>query len=90
MANNIKVKLAYKNTDFTRQLTMSDVADSVLSSVENKIESINTSLAGGTAGGLSTFFVSDDFDSENNVGNFVKISEAKIETIIETPIPLGG
>lgn len=88
--NTVKLKMAYKNTDFTRQMTISDVADSVLSSVEGKIEAINSSLEGGTSGGLDTFFISDDYDAEQTIGTFEKIYEARIETFIETSIPLGG
>ena len=88
--NTVKFKMAYKDTDFTRNMTISEVADSVLSAVEGKIEAINSSLAGGTAGGLETFFISDDYDADASIGSFAKITEARIESVVTTPIPLGG
>lgn len=86
--NTVKMKLSYKNTDFTRQMTIGDVADSVLADVDTKIEAINSSLEGGTAGGLETFFIADDYDAQQSIGSFKKISEAVISTVTETDIPL--
>lgn len=88
--NTVKFKMAYKDTDFTRQMTITDVANSALSTVEGKINNINSSLEGGTSGGLDTFFISDDYDADASIGSFAKITEAKIETVVTTPIPLGG
>lgn len=88
--NTVKFKMAYKSTDFTRQMTISDVADSVLSSVEGTIEAINSSLSSGTSNGLDTFFISDDYDAAQSIGSFAKITEARIESVVTTPIPLGG
>ena len=86
--NTVKMKLSYTNTDFTRQMTISDVADSVLADVDTKIESINSSLEGGTAGGLETFFIADNYDAQQSIGSFKKISEAVISQVTETNIPL--
>lgn len=86
--NTVKIKLSYTNTDFTRQMTISDVADSVLADVDTKIESINSSLASGTAGGLETFYIADDYDAQQSIGSFKKISEATISQVTQTNIPL--
>lgn len=86
---NVRLKMAYTNTDFTRNMTIGEVAESVLSGVETKIQSINDSLASGTAGGLENFFIADDYDAAQSIGSFAQISEARIESITKTPIPLG-
>lgn len=88
--NNVKFKMAYKNTDFTRNMTITDVTDEAVADVDTKIEAINSSLEGGTSGGLDTFFISDDYNAAQSIGSFAKITEAQIETVITTPIPLGG
>lgn len=90
VVNTVKFKMAYKNTDFTRNMTISDVANSALSSVEGKIEAINSSLESGTSGGMDTFFIADDYDAAQSIGSFTKITEARIESVVTTPIPLGG
>lgn len=87
---SIKLKMGYQNTDFTRTMIIDDVNETVLDNVETKIEAINTSLAGGTAGGLSTFFLSDDYDAATNTGTFKKINDAVIEAVTITNIPLEG
>jgi len=86
--NSIKLKMAYTNTDFTRNMTIGDVAESVLAGVETKIQNINDSLEGGTAGGLETFFISDDYDAAATVGSFKQISQAVINSVTETTIDL--
>lgn len=90
MSNKVQLKMNYKNTNFNRQLIIEEVPDSVLAAVEQKINSINDSLAAGTDNGLANFFISDDYNAESSIGSFSKISEAKIISVVETKIPLGG
>ena len=76
VAISLQLKCAYKGTEFTRSYKMSGVSASTLNDVESAVEAINTSLAGGTAGGLSTTFISDDYDG--SIGTLEKITEATI------------
>lgn len=86
--NSVKLTMAYTNTDFTRQMTIGEVAESVLANVETKIQGINDSLKGGTAGGLENFFIADDYNAATSVGSFKQISQAVITSVTETPIDL--
>lgn len=78
--NTIKLTCGYEETDFTRVITISDV-DSINATDETvraKVKAVNTSLAGGTDGGLSTFFRSDDYDASQGVGALKEITQAVI------------
>ena len=78
--NTIKLTCGYEDTDFTRVVTISDV-DSTAAAVETvraKVQAVNTSLAGGTDGGLSDFFRSDDYDASEGVGALKEITQAVI------------
>lgn len=86
--NSVQLKLAYNNTDFTRTMTIGEVAESVIADVETKIQGINDSLAAGTSGGLNTFFISDDYDAAQTIGSFKQISQAVVKSVTETDIPL--
>lgn len=89
MTNNIKLTLGFDQTDFTRKITLSNVADSIASAsgtVKAQIQAINASLAGGTDGGLSTFFLSDDADG--TAGTFTGIIAAQIDSTEITNIDL--
>lgn len=88
MSNKLRLTFGYAGTDFTRNYTVANVADSLKSGIKDKILALNSSLAGGNSGGLNTFFRSDDFDSDNNVGNFNKITAAQLESTQITVIPL--
>lgn len=72
MAKNLKLTFGYEDTEDTRQYNF-DVADSVDATCKNSILAINNSLKAGTAGGLSSFFVSDNGD------NFSLITAAQLE-----------
>ncbi len=79
MSNAVKLTFGYSNTDFTRDYKLS-VDDSITSAnIKNAILGLNSSLTGGTAGGLSAFFVADDFDPTNGVGYFTGITAAQRE-----------
>jgi hypothetical protein len=89
MANNsIKLTLGYEGTDFTRNLTIGGVADSVVSGVKANIKALNASIVGGTDGGLSTFFRADDYDETEGIGTFSGITAATIVTTETTHINL--
>lgn len=92
MANqyqSVTLTYKYKNTPFKRTMAIDNVSMSAIELVDEKILAINQSLASGTAGGLSTFFISDDYDAAQSIGALEKISEAKIEITTETYI-FGG
>lgn len=88
MTYNINLGLRYSGTNFERILTIPDVAetDAAISTVRNKVEAVNASIAGGTDDGLSTFFRSDDFDADNNIGAFAGISSCEVKVVDETVI----
>lgn len=88
MNNKLKMTFGYENTDFIRNMTIANVADSVTSGIKAKIQAVNASLAGGTAGGLDSFFRSDDYDSEAGIGKFNRITAAQLESTTVTVIPI--
>ena len=78
----------YENTDFTREYSLEGV-DSVSAgseTIRNKVNSINESLAGGTATVLANMFVADNYDSSQQLGYLTKISNVRIKSIREIPI----
>ena len=79
----------YKNTDQTREYTISEV-DSLSADVETvrtKAVNINDSLTSGQASIVSSLFVSPDYDPSENIGELKSISDVKIKTITRTEIP---
>lgn len=80
--NNVKMTFKYAD-DTTRQYTLS-VDEDDLMDVEDNIIAINTSLTGGTSGGLNSFFVAAGGAS------FVSISGAQIISEEETVLDLSG
>jgi len=87
-SNTVKLTFGYEGTDFTRNLTIGNVADSVLPNVKTKIKAINASIVGGTDDGLSTFLRSDDYDQEEGIGTFAGITAAQITATETTYINL--
>lgn len=86
MANSIKLDFGYANTDFTRQYTINNVADSIAAgkeAIRAGVKAINESLAAGTDDGLSAMFPSDDFDAAESIGAFNHINSV---TIVEKEI----
>lgn len=79
MANSATFTFGYSNTDFTRNFKIENIAASALSGIKDDVKAINASLSGATDGGLSSFFVSDDFDAANNIGFFTGITDAFID-----------
>ena len=84
----INLGLRYTGTDFERQLTIPDVAetDAALATVRAKVEAVNASISGGTDDGLSDFFRSDDFDSAENIGALRGIATAEVKAVDATQI----
>lgn len=63
----VTLTFGFDDTDFTRKYKFFDVPNAALSGIADKCKAINASLAAGTAGGLSSFFLSDDGDSFNSI-----------------------
>lgn len=80
--NIVTLTLGYANTDFTRKITFGGLSADVLTAVKANILAVNSSLEGGTADGLDTFFLSDTGD------NFTGIVAAQYETVETTDISL--
>ena len=77
----VKLTCGYEDTDFTRLYEFA-VADSLVGDVKDNVLAINDSLAASNSGGMHSFFLSDD-------GNNLKaITEAKLVTVEEFPIPI--
>ena len=81
--NTIRLTFGYEDTEFTRNYELK-IDDSLVAGAKQKIKDINNSLLGGTAGGLSSFFVSDSGE------NFTLITDAQLTSITETKLDLGG
>ena len=75
MASNIvTLTRGFANTDFTDEVKLGSVDDSLVSGVKTKINALNASLSGGTDDGLGAFF------ADQNGNSFTKIVGAKIVT----------
>ena len=81
MSKKLKLTFGYADTDVTRVYAF-DVADSITADCKDAIIDINDSLQGGTDGGLSSFFVSDEGD------NFTLITAAQLEEVNKTVLNL--
>ena len=53
MNNKLKMTFGYEGTDFIRNMTISNIDDSLTSGIKAKIQAVNASLTGGTSGGLA-------------------------------------
>ena len=78
-----KLTFGYADSDQKRQYAF-DIASSLRSGVKAGVKAVNQSLAAGTAGGLSSFFVSDEGD------NFTMITAAQLITETVEDIAIGG
>ena len=81
MSSTIRATFAYEGTEFTRKYDL-DIEDEQIANAKAKALAINASLAAGTAGGLSSFFVSD------NGENMKEISALQLITVTETVLDL--
>lgn len=88
MNNKLRLTFGYEGTNSTRRYTISGVEDSLKSSLKSNIKAVNASLAGGTHGGLATFFRSDDFDATEGIGTLRAITAAQLESTETIIIPV--
>ena len=88
MANSVTLTFGYKDTDFTRQYKFTNVENAAVSSVKANVLAFNASISGGTAGGLSTFFISNDYDAAEGIGTFTGITAAQYTAQTVTEIDL--
>ena len=90
MANSAKLTFGYTNTDFTRQYTFNNLSAADCTGLKAKVLALNASISGGlsAAAGLSSFFISDDFDATEGIGYFNGITAAQYESSTVTDIPL--
>ena len=88
MANSATLTFGYTNTDFTRRYKFEGLTQTQCTNLKSNVKAINASLAGGTAGGLSAFFISDDFDASTGTGYFNSIVGAQYEASTLTEIDL--
>lgn len=86
--NSATFTFGYTNTDFTRQYKVENLAASALTGIKSGVLALNASLAAGTAGGISSFFIADDFDTVTGTGYFRAIVAAQAKSSEETTIPL--
>lgn len=81
MASKVVITMGFGNgSDYTEEITFAGVADSVIPSVKTTVQGINSSLTGGTDGGLGTFFE----DEEENP--FTAITACRIVTTEEVAL----
>ena len=84
MADHVlRLTFGYANTTFTRDYELKP-SESILPDIKDNILAVNQSLTSGTAGGLSSFFVSDAGE------NFTLITDAQLTSTYETKLDLGG
>ena len=85
MSKTLKMTFGFgEEQDSTRNYTFT-VADSLAAACKDKIKGINTSLAGGTAGGLSSFFLAD-----NGTDAFTKITYAELNSTVTEVLDISG
>ena len=81
---SVKLTFGYSNSDQTRQLNFSNVAESLIPDIKDNVLAINDSIAAGTDGGLTSFFKDDDGN------NFSGITAAQIVSETVKTISLSG
>lgn len=90
MANSVTLTFGYKGTNFTRKYKFDDVESGALSSVKANVMAFNSSVTGGASSvdGLDTFFISDDYDATNEIGELASITAAQYDSVTTTIIDL--
>lgn len=78
----ITVKTQFAYADDSTRLYSFDCENSLAAGVKNRVIDVNDSLSNGTAGGLSSFFVSDDGE------NLVRISGVTLESAYIEPLTI--
>ena len=91
MSAELQLTFGYANSSSTDKFAF-DIEDSIAAAsgtIKSNIQAVNASLSAGTDGGLSDFFVAEDFDGVGGVFN--RISAAAIVSKTETIIyPANG
>lgn len=84
MANSITIKLAYRDTNSTRNMKFENLPDDALlpATIKPRILAINESLASSTDGGLADFFLSDEGNQLVSIASAYTVAEE------ETPITI--
>ena len=84
MAKTLKMTFGYgEDQESTRSYNFT-VEDSLAADCKDKIKAINTSLAAGTAGGLSSVFISDDEEF------FSRITYAELSSTVTEVLDISG
>ena len=81
----ITLTLGYNNTSETRNYKITDVDESIESALQANVQNYNQNIVEKDR----SIFISDDYDSANNIGTLKKITGAKFVKITETPIEGG-
>ena len=88
MANSATLTFSFTGTNFTRKYKFDGLTQAQCEGLKANVKAINASLEAGTAGGLSAFFISDDFDATTGTGYFSSITAAQYEASTLTEIDL--
>ncbi|MBR0061775.1 MAG: hypothetical protein IJP68_09900 [Selenomonadaceae bacterium] len=81
---SISLKMAYTGTDYTRTYKFNNVDASALANVKNKVINYNENLSAAD----KKIFISDDYDSAQNIGELASITAASYESVEYTRINL--
>lgn len=81
---SITLTLGYKNTDFTRKYKLNNVTAEACENAKAKVMEYNANVPAAD----KLVFISDDYDSENDIGTFEKIVAAQYESVEYTRINL--
>lgn len=88
VTNSATLTFGYKGTTFTRKYKFEGLEDDALADIKGKVIDFNDSISGGTDTELGNFFVSDDFNASENIGNLTGITAASYNVETVTDIPL--
>ena len=83
--NSLEITLSYSNTNYTRTYKIPDVKDSAIPDIKSKIEAYNSNIPAAD----KKVFISDDYDASDPdeiIGEFEKISSARLVTVTESKV----
>lgn len=78
----ITLTMAYDNTSDTRNYKITDVDETIESVLKTNIQNYNSNISSKD----KNIFISDDYNSSENIGTLKKISGGKFVKVVETPI----
>lgn len=78
----ITLTMAYDNTSDTRNYKITDVDETIESVLKTNIQTYNSNIDSKD----KNIFISDDYNSSENIGTLKKISGGKFVKVVETPI----